>query len=214
MTNMVPFPTFAEEHLYLQNGFSSVIGADEVGWGAFAGPVVAAAVILPYSFPGMEEIHDSKLLSHAKRVTLVAIIKTHARAYAIAEVPVQFINDHGIKQATDKAFQDAVAEVYAKLSTDKVFLLTDGFLIPDIADIPPAHQRGIVKGDRISRSIAAASVIAKVYRDNLMVGLHSSYPVYQFHLHKGYGTAIHQKAMKEHGLCPEHRMSFNFSSFL
>jgi ribonuclease HII len=200
-------PTFEEEVSLLEHGYSSVAGVDEVGRGAFAGPVVAAAVILPPYFPFQTEINDSKLLTALKREQLSTIIKLYARAYAVAEVPLIEVNRLGIGKAAQKAFSQAVG----KLRVAPDYLLMDAFYL----DKPHrVKQKAIIHGDRISISIAAASIIAKVYRDRLMERLHTLYPEYNFAENKGYGTSHHRTMIKKHGLCPIHRTSFDLAKFL
>lgn len=201
------FPTFEHEDHLWKNGFQYIAGVDEVGRGAFAGPVVAAAVILPPSFPQMEEVNDSKLLSAKKRTELAAVIQTHALAYSIAEISVEVINTIGIGKATQQAFLQAVTS----LSTAPDHILIDAFYIDGIAK---EQQTPIIHGDQISISIAAASIIAKAYRDNLMSTLDTKYRVYDFPKHKGYGTKAHRDAIKAYGLCDLHRMSFELSKYI
>ncbi len=197
-------PTFDEEEQLLRAGYRSVAGVDEVGRGAFAGPVVAAAVILPFSFKFASEINDSKILSARKREQLSTIIKFYAESYAIAEVPLGEINRSGIGIAAQKAFSQAVG----RLSVVPEYILVDGFAFSKPHKV---RQKAIIHGDSISLSIAAASIIAKVYRDRLMEKLDAFYPEYGFAIHKGYGTASHREKIREHGLCPIHRTSFNIT---
>lgn len=200
-------PNFEEEQLLWQQGISHIAGVDEVGRGCFAGPVVAAAVILPCTFPRMDEINDSKKLSAAKREQLAEIIKEHASAFSIAEVSVEVINQIGIGKAAQQAFHNAVTS----LTTPAEFILMDAFYIETISK---AMQKPIIRGDGISISIAAASIIAKVYRDALMTNLHAHYAAYDFATNKGYGTKKHREAIQQHGLCDLHRTSFNLTKFI
>lgn len=200
-------PTFNEEIELYNQGYRHIAGIDEVGRGAFAGPVVAAAVILPPDFKFTSELHDSKLLSRKKREQLAAIIKLYAVSYAIAEVSLIEINRYGIGIAAKKAFSQAIG----KLAYLPDYLLIDAFPMDATHRI---KQKAIIHGDQISVSIAAASIIAKVYRDRLMEELHERYPHYQFNEHKGYGTAKHRSLIKQFGLCPLHRTSFNLTNFL
>ncbi len=184
-----------------------VCGVDEVGRGCFAGPVVVGAVIFPVGFSKFSGIADSKLLSAAKRKSLVDDIKNLAVCWAIDEVSVEVINKVGIGKATQIAF----FQVIKKLAEFPQHILIDAFYIDGFNK---KMQSPVVGGDRLSVSIAAASIIAKVYRDELMEKLGLEYPGYLFEKHKGYGTLEHRKAIKENGLSPLHRTSFNLSKFL
>jgi ribonuclease HII len=200
-------PTFFEEQVLWQKGYKYIAGVDEVGRGCFAGPVVAAAVILPQDFSASNEINDSKVLSPAKRLSLTQIIIKHALSYSIAKISVEVIGKIGIGKATQRAFFQAIKS----LSSQPDFILIDAFYIHRLKkDI----QKPIIHGDSLSVSIAAASIIAKVYRDNLMVKLHNKYPNYNFCQNKGYGTKEHRVAIKNFGLTPHHRTSFNLSKYL
>lgn len=198
-------PSFKYEKYYWDKGFSKVIGLDEVGRGAFAGPVVAAGVILPKNFK-INGIKDSKLLSYLKRVELSEYIQKNALSYVISEVSIEYINKFGIGKATEKAFIDCIDKI-----ENFDMALIDGYKINGI-DVN--KQEGIIRGDQLSVSIAAASIIAKVYRDNLMVNLHAKFPEYNFHQNKGYGTLSHRQSIGKFGLSGYHRTSFNLSRYL
>lgn len=204
---MAILPTFEHEMKLWDAGIQHVAGVDEVGRGCFAGPVVAAAVILPRNFTATDEINDSKKLSAKKREKLAAIIKEHAHAFSIAEVSVPVINEVGIGRAAQMAFSKAIAT----LTTAPEHILIDAFLIKDIS---PKVQTPIIHGDRLSISIAAASIIAKVYRDALMDRLHESYAAYNFMSNKGYGTKAHREAIGKFGLSDLHRTSFALEKFV
>lgn len=190
---------YYEYEVYAQ-GYQYLAGLDEVGRGPLAGPVVAAAVILPRDFnvPG---IKDSKLLTNKKRVVLAAEIKKHALDWSIAMVSPAFIDRYNILQATREAMKTAVQT----LTQVPDFLLIDAVTIPDI----PIKQLSIIKGDQLSISIAAASIIAKVARDNCMRSYDKLYPLYEFARHKGYCTRQHQELLQKYGPCPIHRVSFS-----
>ncbi|MCW5961232.1 MAG: ribonuclease HII [Pyrinomonadaceae bacterium] len=181
-------------------GFKFVTGVDEVGRGCLAGAVVAGAVILDLSKPLPEFLNDSKKLSAKKREIIAEEIKTNALAYAIGQIEAEEIDRINILEATRKAMILAVQNL--KLKAD--FLLIDALQLKNI-DLP---QKGIIKGDSVSASIAAASIIAKVYRDNLMKDFAEIYPEYGFEKHAGYGTKVHFEAIKQFGACPLHRKSF------
>lgn len=199
-------PTFNEEKLLWNNGYHYIAGVDEVGRGCFAGPVVAASVILPRDFIAAGEVNDSKLLSPKKRTKLAAIIEKNAISFSVAEISVDIINREGIGSAAQRAFHLAVKT----LSTSPDFILIDAFFINYL---DKKIQKPIIHGDTISVSIAAASIIAKVYRDNLMQKLHERYPQYDFAGNKGYGTQKHREAIKKYGLCSLHRSSFNLTKY-
>jgi ribonuclease HII len=200
-------PSFEIEKNYWRQNLS-VAGIDEVGRGSFAGPVVAAAVIFPQDFTSrsklFREINDSKLLSPIARRTIAKFIMS-VSVFSISEVDVSEINHFGIGYATQKAMQIAVD----KLSLKPDFSLLDGYSQRGLSF---AHI-GIVKGDRKSISIAAASIIAKVYRDNLMEQLHAQYKEYDFFQNKGYGTAKHRLMLKKFGLSSVHRTSFGIGKY-
>ncbi|MBQ3094236.1 MAG: ribonuclease HII [Clostridia bacterium] len=175
-------------------------GVDEAGRGPFAGPVCAAAVILPADVE-IEGLNDSKKLTEKKREKLFPIICEKALAYHIAFASVEEIEEHNILQATFMAMRRAVEG----LSLTPNLVLVDGDKLP--AGLPVPAQT-LIKGDALSASVAAASVLAKVSRDRLMIELDKEYPQYGFAAHKGYGTAAHCAAILEHGVLPCHRRSF------
>ena len=184
-----------------KNGAKYIAGADEVGRGPLAGPVVCAAVIMPLS-PELliEGVDDSKKLSAKRREQLSELIKERALAYAITEISNEEIDEINILQATRKGMREALLAL--KIAPDAV--LTDGNMTLDI----PFPQQSVVHGDARSYSIGAASIIAKVYRDALMDKLAEAFPAYGFEKNKGYGTAAHIAAIKEAGVCPFHRRTF------
>ena len=187
------------ENSYFEKGFRLICGVDEAGRGPLAGPVCAAAVILPpnHNIPGL---NDSKKLSDKKRRELYPLIKEQAVAYGIAFAREQEIDDINILQATFLAMQRAIDQ----LSVKPDFALIDGNREKDFG-VP---VKTVVHGDSLSASIAAASVLAKVTRDDLMLKLSEQYPQYAFDIHKGYGTKAHYEAISAHGPCPIHRMTF------
>jgi len=195
-------PNFEHEQELITQGYCLIAGIDEVGRGSLAGPVAAAAVILPTTFdsPWMGEIRDSKLLSPAKREYLSPLIKQIAVSVGIAMIPSEEIDSSNIVEATKQAMCQAVNLL--KESPD--FLLIDFMKLPTVY-IP---QQGIVHGDRISLSIACASIVAKVARDHYMMGMDEQYPGYEFSRHKGYGTKYHRECIRKHGPCEIHRRSF------
>lgn len=208
-------PTFRFEKELWQKGYQFVCGLDEVGRGAWAGPVVAAAVIFSQqshlqghalqtskAWPcGTLCIRDSKQLSPLQREELDPRIRQNCLAYSIAEVNVKTINREGIGKATQRSFRKCLKS----LQIPPDFLLIDAFYVKNL---PKKNQKPIIKGDQKSISIAAASIVAKVYRDNLMRKLHEKVPQYGFDRHKGYGTKLHQELLKKHGLSPHHRLAF------
>ena len=181
-------------------GYPALCGIDEAGRGPLAGPVFAAAVILPDGLV-IEGLNDSKKLSEKKREALFDVICREALAFGIASASVEEIEQYNILQANYMAMRRAVAA----LSVSPDLILVDGNGVPQGM---PAPVRAVVKGDALSASIAAASILAKVSRDRLMMELDAAYPQYQFAKHKGYGTALHYEMLREHGLSPVHRRSF------
>jgi ribonuclease HII len=182
-----------------------VAGVDEAGRGALAGPVFAAAVMLPLESDALThilfEVRDSKLLTPDKRETLYAVICDCVPAFAIGSATAEWIDRHGILPATRAAMTEAVTGLFPPAQA----VLVDGPLRLVSSNLP---QRPIVRGDRQSLSIAAASILAKVSRDHYMIQLSERYPEYGFSRHKGYGTAEHLAALDRLGPCPEHRRSF------
>lgn len=181
------------------NGVHTICGIDEAGRGPLAGPVCAAAVILPphCQLPGL---NDSKKLSDKRRRELFPIICDQALAYGIGFATEQEIDEINILQATFLAMERALAQ----LSIRPDLLLIDGNREKDFG-IP---AKTVVKGDSLSASIAAASILAKVSRDDFMIHQATRYPQYGFEIHKGYGTRAHYAALEQYGPCPIHRMSF------
>jgi len=175
-------------------------GIDEVGRGCIAGPVVAAAVIFDSSHQPHDKIRDSKMLSPKKREELFDFIVSGAKDYGIGLVPASEIDEIGIVPATKKAMRYAIE----MLGTVPSNLLIDAVVLSEIK-IP---QKSIIKGDTVCYSIAAASIIAKVFRDHLVIGFDNIYPEYGFSGHKGYGAASHYAAIEKYGLIDEHRKTF------
>lgn len=188
------------ENQAIADGYKNIAGVDEVGRGCLAGAVVAAACILDLSKPLPAGLNDSKKLSAKKREAINEELMANVIAYAVAQVEAEEIDEINILQATKKAMRLAVG----KLTPNADFLLVDALQLKEIS-LP---QKAIIKGDAISASIAAASIIAKTYRDNLMRELCKIYPQYGFSKHAGYGTKGHFEAIREHGACPLHRKSF------
>jgi ribonuclease HII len=187
------------ERALMARGFRSIAGVDEVGRGCLAGPVVAAAVILDSGYP-IVGLRDSKQLTPGARTRLARRIVERAVSCALGLVEARDIDRTDIRSATLEAMRRAVGS----LGVHPDFLLVDAMRIPAL-DIP---QRGIVRGDQKSASIAAASILAKVYRDGLMRSFHATYPAYRFDANKGYGTRVHLQALRRHGASPLHRTTF------
>lgn len=187
------------EESFWQRGVKLIAGVDEAGRGPLAGPVCAAAVILPPSIdiPGL---NDSKKLSDKQRRALMPVIKENALAYGIAFATETEIDEINILQATFLAMRRAVDQ----LSVKPELLLIDGNRKCDFG----IEAETVVHGDSLSASIAAASVLAKVTRDDYMLEQAEKYPQYGFEVHKGYGTKAHYAALLKHGHCPLHRMTF------
>jgi len=193
-------PDFSYENEAYENGYKFVCGVDEAGRGPLAGPVCAAAVILPENCE-IEGLNDSKKLSEKKREMLFDIIKEKAVAYSIAYGTLEEIEQYNILEATYIAMNRAIDG----LSQKSDFALIDGNRLPKGIKIPSVT---VVKGDSKSCSIAAASILAKVTRDRLMLEYDKKYPEYLFAQHKGYGTKAHYEAIARHGVCEIHRLSF------
>ena len=187
-----------ENEIYAE-GFSLICGVDEAGRGPLAGPVYAAAVILPRDAV-IEGLNDSKKLTEKKRDALFDVITERALTYGIASASVEEIEKLNILNATFLAMNRAVA----KLDPAPELALIDGNRNTGIA----MPSRCIVKGDSRCADIAAASILAKVSRDRYMLNLAEKYPQYHFEQHKGYGTKLHYEALREYGPSPEHRLSF------
>lgn len=193
-------PDFSFEKEALQNGYKLICGVDEAGRGPLAGPVCAAAVILPMDVE-IEGLNDSKKLTEKKREELFPIICRKALSYSIAYATVEEIEEHNILGATFIAMNRAIEGLNIKPD----FALIDGNRTPKNC---PVSTQTVVKGDALSMSIAAASVLAKVSRDRLMLELDAKYPMYNFKQHKGYGTKEHIELIKKYGISACHRPSF------
>lgn len=202
-------PDFTLETPYWRKGFT-VIGIDEVGRGAFAGPLCVGGVVFSPSLNSQKQnyllslgINDSKKLSPKKRETLAKIIKEECMHYSISFINVSTINKVGIGKATFLGMENIVKELFAK--TKNPFLLVDAFEIPGVSK---NIQKGIIRGDSLSISIASASIIAKVERDKLMVQLGLKNPQYGWDKNKGYGTLKHREAIQKAGMTYFHRLDF------
>ena len=200
-------PTLTEEMALFEQGYCFIAGLDEAGRGCLAGPVVAAAVILPLEsdptpvlarFAG---VNDSKQLNEATRERLYDVIMEHALAVGVGIGSVEMIDQRNILQATLQSMRVALTQ----LTPTAQALLLDAVKLRDI----PLPQLSLTKGDSRCLSIAAASIIAKVTRDRLMHQLHEEFPLYGFKQHKGYGTPEHLDALKQFGVTPYHRRSFS-----
>ena len=195
-------PSFAEEKILKAQGYRLIAGIDEVGRGALAGPVVAAAVILPYPInaPWLSQVKDSKQLSPARREFLFHHIHEVAISLGIGMADHEVIDAQGIIRATRLAMKSAIDQ----LSPPPESLLIDCMQLPEV----PLPQKGITNGDELCLSIACASIIAKVTRDKLMIEFDGIYPGYGLADHKGYGTRQHLSCLHRLGPCLIHRQSF------
>ena len=192
----------AIEELLRNAGISPIAGVDEAGRGPCAGPLVVAAVILKDpTAPELSEVRDSKEVSEAKREVLFDVIMNIAESVSIIIVPPSEIDERGVHAAN----LDGMRRAVKGLGIEPAYVLTDGYAIEGLA-IPNV---AVWKGDQVVTAISAASIIAKVTRDRIMIELDSKYPQYGFAKHKGYITAVHTKALVEHGPCIEHRTSFS-----
>jgi len=197
LTRLEMLTRFDEQ--YYNKGYSLICGIDEAGRGPLAGPVAAGAVILPRGCKILY-VNDSKKLSEKRREELSERIKEEAIAFSVAMVDNRRIDEINILQATYEAMRKAVESL--KVKPD--FLLVDGMAFPG----SPVSMEPVVKGDALSFSVAAASILAKVARDRLMRDYDVAYPEYGYAKHKGYGTAAHMEAIRKYGPSPIHRKSF------
>jgi len=181
-------------------GYRLIAGVDEVGRGCIAGPVVAAACILDLTRSFPDGLDDSKKLTSEKRDEIAAKLREHAVAFAIGQIEAEEIDRINILEATKKAMLAAIDA----LTPQADYLLIDALRLK----LSPLPQKAVIKGDAISVSIAAASILAKTYRDELMTNYATEFPQYGFAEHKGYGCRSHYDAVREYGPCRIHRMSF------
>ena len=190
-----------EEKNWNINKTQSIIGADEVGRGSLAGPIVGAAVKLKYDHIDLiKDVKDSKKLSPKKREEIFERVNKNNVEYAISERSNLFIDNEGISVANKKVLSESIKKIY--FQSDKVYV--DHFKIDNFGSV------SLVRGEDQSYSVALASIIAKVYRDDLMVKYSKIYPKYKFEKNKGYGTMEHRNMIKKYGSCDIHRVSFNF----
>lgn len=195
-------PSFAEERILEAQGYRLIAGVDEVGCGALAGPVVAAAIILPVRMRvrWAKQVNDSKLVTPVRRELLFQRIQKVAVSVGIGTVPHHVIDAQGLTKARRLAMKLAIEQ----LSPPPECLLIDYLHLPEV----PLPQKGIINGDRLCFSIACASIMAKVTRDHLMEEMDKTYPGYGLARHKGYGTREHLTCLRRLGPCPIHRQSY------
>ena len=191
-------PTFKIERGLINEGYSAIVGVDEAGCGALAGPLVAAAVILPLN-SRLGILRDSKTLTHLQKEKLFDQIKKKSDGFAVGIASVREIYSLGLRPANLLAMRRAIEGV-----EDVDYALVDAWTVPELS-IP---QQGIVRGDKSVKSIAAASVIAKVTRDKIMLEIARDFPKYGFEDHKGYATEYHRAQIKKHGPCMYHRLRY------
>jgi len=197
---LIDFNLYEYETALYEKGVTFIAGTDEAGRGPLAGPVVACAVILKKG-ETLEGVDDSKKLTDKKRRALIPLIKEKALAIGIAVVSPKEIDQINIYRASKEAMISAIKS----LEIRPEYILADAMMLEDELGIPTAS---IIKGDQKSISIAAASIIAKVTRDDYMLMMDEYYPMYGFKKHMGYPTKMHIEAIKKHGICPIHRSSF------
>ncbi|MFD0884931.1 ribonuclease HII [Streptosporangium algeriense] len=188
---------YGYERALARRGLGPVAGVDEAGRGACAGPLVIAAVVLGRRIEGLG---DSKLLTASRREALYDRIMTTARAFSVVTISPKEIDRRGLHKSNIEGMRRAVA----RLSFHPGYVLTDGFPVPGL----PVPSLGVWKGDQVAACVAAASIVAKVTRDRMMIALHERHPVYGFAEHKGYGTVDHRRALEMYGPCSDHRFSF------
>lgn len=208
-------PNFSLERKYWKKNVKYVIGIDEVGRGAFAGPIVAAAVVFPQIFrvskkiKFVNQINDSKLLKAPMMRKLAKKIKKHSLFYVVAEINIETINRIGIGRANQMVIRKVAKAISSKSNDSNHFIICDGLPVPNLK-----NHEAIIDGDQKSITIAAASIIAKVHRDSLMRELSRKYKHYKLSRNKGYGTKGHQEALRKYGLTEIHRTSFELTKFL
>ncbi len=198
----ITYPGIIEETTLYTEGYRSVAGVDEAGRGALAGPVVAAAVVLPQKkrYPRLNRVRDSKMILAPEREQLYDVVFGQARAVGVGIVSSELIDCMNIYKATRLAMRLAVEN----LSLRPDYLLIDGMIVPALR----YKQKPVIGGDGLCLSIACASIIAKVTRDRIMLELDAQYPLYGLALHKGYSTRKHLECLAAHGPCPVHRTTF------
>lgn len=203
MAKNLQHPSFQYERTLWSQGLSLVAGVDETGRGSLVGPVVAAAVVFPAELPEavLGGVRDSKQMGPASRQRMVQVIRQHAIAIGVGAASAKEVDRMNIRRATALAMQRALSAIGR---VDHV--LVDGLEVPELSE--RYQQTAIVKGDSISLSIAAASIISKTLRDHLLSLLAKRYPAYEWDRNAGYGSIAHRKAIEEHGLSPHHRRSF------
>ena len=199
---VIQVPTFVEEEELIAHGYKLIAGVDEVGRGPLAGPVVAAAVILPLEKrpSWLSQVRDSKQLTASQRESIFGLVLESGMPFGVGSVSHEVIDERGIAPSTRLAMRRAIEQ----LSTRPDYLLIDFMRLPGIR-IP---QKSVVDGDSLCLSIALASIVAKVTRDRLMVKLDGQFPGYGLAQHKGYGTREHLEALQRLGPCPIHRKTF------
>jgi len=189
------------EQTLRDSGLTRIAGVDEAGRGPCAGPLVVAAVILKDPFDkALAKVQDSKKLSEKVREELFDVIIEYAEAHSIIEISVDEIDSFGLHKSNIEGMRRAVAE----LKPEPEYVLTDGYAIPGLA----TPNLAVWKGDQVAISISAASILAKVYRDRIMIQLDAEFPEYGFAGHKGYSSASHMEALRKHGVTKHHRTSF------
>lgn len=213
-------PNFRFERALWKNNIEFIIGIDEVGRGAFAGPIVAGAVVfsevkkISKRNKFLKEINDSKVLKSNIRRKLAKDIKKHSLFYAIEEVGINSINRYGIGYANKMVFRKVIKSIMKNINSSSFHLLSDGYRTKYIRKFNAKNHTAIIGGDKKSITIAAASIIAKVHRDEIMRNYSRRFCQYKFSRNKGYGTKSHQFALKKYGLSEIHRTSFQLTKFL
>lgn len=201
-------PSFALENEFTAQGVDLVFGMDEVGRGSFAGPLIAAGVAFEKEFRWFKNLNDSKLVTANERKRLSKLIVKNSK-YFIEEIDVETINEIGIGKSNKLIFERLIRNASKVHQKKKLHFLIDG----NKKKIRKKNLKFVIKGDGKVISIAAASIVAKVHRDNLMKKFGKTFPGYNFAKNKGYGTKFHQRAIKKLGLCEIHRKSFNLKKF-
>lgn len=202
------YPTLELEHSLLRSGYRYVVGVDEAGRGPWAGPLTAGAVVIDLHTTFPAYVRDSKYMTAPERHRAVTPIQQASCAWAVSTISHEAIDSLGMSEAVRSAMEDAVKLSLEAVSTatyDNTFVIVDG---SKTLSLRGCNTKKYLRGGALHASISAASILAKVQRDQLMVALHNQYPQYRFDIHKGYGTKQHQRALAEFGACPIHRRSF------
>ncbi len=202
------YPTLELEHRLLNEGYRYVVGVDEAGRGPWAGPLTAGAVVVDLHTRFPNYVRDSKFMTAKERERAYTHLQQTVCGWAVSTISHETLDTVGISEAVRSAMEDAVQQSLSTLTDatyDNTFVIVDG---SKTLSLRACNTKKYLRGGALHASISAASILAKVHRDRLMVQMHREYPQYRFDIHKGYGTKQHQLALAEFGICPIHRRSF------